>query len=358
MKKKVQKFVFYISVISVVALILSLSMFAPIVTTGADYSIYNPGWNGCSSLAVKTYESGSFVPNLELADGGEVEIVQRDLTSYEVDAMSTSLVFIGPNSVMDQSEAHFVHTFLRRGGKVMVANDFGTGNSLLNQLNTSSSFQNTPLMDLSFEKSPNFPVVYDLAPHPLTEGVDMLMLNHPSALKLDPEARALANSSEASWLEDGNPRRHPILSIEQYGHGELILLSDPSVLINSMLDKKDNNRFMENVLDYLSHERDRIIFDESQREMNLVYSLVYNYRPPSENTVFLLIIIGMIVTAVVVSPLNLKKIILLPLSIFKDKEQEDLVEKVLKENPDWDKRKLKTIYERFSNERKKVRKDV
>ncbi len=346
MNKTVRRFVVYISIISVVALLFALSMLAPLVTTDADFSIYNTGWNGCSSLAVKTYRTGSFVPNLELAGGEEIEVVQRGLTSYDVDPSTTSLVFIGPDKTMGEDDADFVHSFLENGGKVLIADDFGTGNTLLQLLNTSSSFRNTPLMDLSFEKSPNFPVIYDLAPDPLTDGVDMLMLNHPTTLSLDPEATALVNSSAASWIEGGTPRKHPILSIERYGDGELILLSDPSVLINSMLDKRDNSIFVDNLLGYLSHERERIIFDESQREMNLVYSMVYNYSPPSRNTIFLLLLVGITGTTIVFAPVDFKKLLLL----LKDKEKEDLVEKVLKDNPDWDERKLKMIYERFSND--------
>jgi len=352
MKEKVKRFAIYLSVVSVIALIFFLSMVAPVVTTSADFSIYNTGWNGCSSLAVRTYRTGSFVPNLELADGGEMEVVQRDLTSYEADPRTTSLVFIGPDKPFGGAEASYVHDFMDRGGRVLIADDTGSGNTLLERLNTTSSFHGRSLMDLSFEKSPHFPVIYDIREHQITEGVDMLMLNHPTALRPDQDARVLANSSSASWLDDGAKRSHPILSVESYGDGELILLSDPSVLINSMLDKRDNRVFMENLMDYLSHERDRVIFDESHRSMNIIYSMVYNYQPPSETGVYMLVLAGLTVTTALFLGYDWKRLLTLPLRYLQKDEPDEVVEKVLNENPDWDERKLRMIYERFSNERK------
>ncbi|MFO8110188.1 MAG: DUF4350 domain-containing protein [Thermoplasmata archaeon] len=350
MKENVKRFVFYISVISVIALIFFLSMFAPMVSTSADFSIYNTGWNGCSSLAVRTYETGNFVPNLELADGDEIEVVQRDLTSYRVEPTNTSIVFIGPDKSFGGDEISYIHSFLMSGGMVLLADDFGTGNTLLQGLNTTSSFRTEPLMDLSFEKSPHFPVIFDIAPHPLTEGVEMLMLNHPTALRLDPNATSVFNSSSASWLKDGPQGRQHILSIENYGEGELILLSDPSLLINSMLDKRDNRQLIVNMIDHLTEERARVIFDESHRSMNILYSMVYNYSPPSETTIFLLMGVGFAASTVAVLYMDWRKLLLFPMRLFRKEERQDVVEKVLKENPDWDERKLRIIYKRFSNE--------
>ena len=351
MRKTTRRFLYLITAISVVALLFFLSMFAPMVRTNADFSIYNTGWNGCSYLAVKTYESGSFVPNLELAQGGAMEVTQRDFTTFQVDPRETSMVFIGPDKPFGSAQAAFVHDFLEQGGRVLLADDFGSGNTLLDRLQTNSSFRNLSLFDLSFEKSPDFPVIFDLTPHNITQGVDLLLLNHPTALRADANATILANSSLASWLDGGARSRYPVISIESYGEGELILLSDPSLLINSMRDRKDNGIFSSNLFAYLSQDNRRVIFDESQRDMNLVFSLLFDYNPPSDGTVILLVAGAFVATTLLMLPIDYGTLSHYPLRFFKKREpEEDLVEKVLKENPDWDERKLNMIYQRFSND--------
>jgi len=352
-----RSFLKYLIIGAVVSLLFFLSMAAPIITSNSDFSIYNNGWNGCSSLAVRTYEAGSFVPNLVL-DGGETDVAQRELTSYDVLPSDTSIVIIGPRREFSPGVADHIHNFLMDGGKLILADDFGSGNSLLGELETDSRFSGEPLLDLSFEKKPQFVVAYDISTHNLTEGVDFLMLNHPSTLRPGSDSQVLINSSSASWLDlddDGIPGPEdprggfPILSIESYGDGELVLLSDPSVLINSMIERMDNDRFAENLLDYISQDRNRVIFDESHRDISAAYALVYTIRPPSRHSVMVLIGLTFLLSVMVVFPKSFKAQAKRLFRIFGRSElDEDPLEKVLNENPDWDENKLKMIYERFS----------
>ena len=355
MRKKMRTITIYIIAASVVVLIFLFSLSAPLVTTSADFSIYNTGWNGCSRLAVRTYETGDFTPNLRLANDREIEVTQRSLLEYSVVPNSTSMVFLGPNQDFGTEEIEYLEEFLMDGGKVVLADDYGTGNQLLSGLNTSSRFAGETLFDLSFEKNPEFSVVYDFRDHALTQDLSFVMLNRPTYLRLGSEAVPLMNTTEGSWVErdDGDHRigKSPVMSVEPYGDGELILLSDPSIMINSMLDRLDNEILMMNLLDYISEDRTDIIIDESHREMSMVFRMVYTGDYPSRLVSFMVITGGIFLTGVVLVPgvkVKVFNMINRSLSFFIKEEKEDTFSKVLNNHPEWDKRKMKWIHERLS----------
>ncbi len=360
MKEKMTKFTIYIIAIAIFFLILFLAISAPIVINESEFSIYNPGWNGCSDLAVKTREMGSFTPNIEVAEGKRTEVTQKDLTEYDVEPEKTGMIIIGPRQEFSGETRDYVHDFLRDGGKLVLADDFGSGNSLLNGLETNSSFRSSPLLDLSYEKKPKFGVAYNTTEHRINDNVSQVMLNSPTAIDKDENATTLLRSSKASWLDENENgvkddeesyKEYPLITMESYGDGELILVSDPSIFINSMLDKKDNRELSVNLLDYLSQGRSDLIFDESHREMSFVNRMIYTGRGSNQVTAVLLLIFGLGVGGyhawsesrnIILN--KIKK--LLSFFIGEEKEEEPIA-KVLNNHPDWDKDKLEMINERF-----------
>ncbi len=357
--KFLRGFTLYILLSAVVLLIILFSMAAPIVTTRADFSVYNPNWNGCSHFAVKTYEAGKFTPNLQLSNEQDMELVDRDITSYDLEPSSSTLVFLGPKADFTGKERDYVHRFLMGGGRVLLSDDFGSANSLLGGLNTSSRFNGDLLLDMSFEKKPDFGVAYQINDHPITDGVYLLMMNRPTVLKPDEDAEVLVQTSKASWLdrdedgaydEDEPSGSFPVLSVEDYGMGELILLSDPSIMINSMLDKVDNQRFVDNVLGYLSEDREKIVFDESHRAVNVVFNIVYVLSYPGRTISILFIIAALVATTVVLDP-DLKKdtynLFKKLVSLFKKEQEGDIIAQILNNHPEWDESKLRMIHDNF-----------
>jgi len=355
MRKRMRTVTIYIIAAAVVGLMLIFSISAPLVTTNADFSIYNTGWNGCSRLAVRTYETGDFTPNLRLAHNQDFEVNQRSIMEYSVVPNSTSMVFLGPDLDFSSEEIEYIDNFLSEGGKVLLADDYGTGNQLLSGLNTTSRFAGETLFDLSFEKNPEFSVIYDFRDHPITQELSFIMLNRPTYLRLDGDAVPLMNSTEGSWVEkDGEDQqigKSPIMAVEQYGDGELILLSDPSTMINSMIDRLDNEIFIMNLLDYISEDRTDIIIDESHRDMSIAFRMIYTGDYPSRYVSFMVISGGILVTAALIVPGvkdKLYNLISRSLSFFIKEEEEDTFSKVLNNHPEWDERKLEWIYERLS----------
>ena len=355
-----KKVTMYIVLISVSLLILLMTMAAPILTTGADFSVYNSGWNGCSDLAVRSYEAGTFTPNLRLDNGQSIAVEQKDITSYRINPERSTFIFLGPDKEFSDQDADHIHEFMSEGGTVLLADDFGKGGSLLKKLNTTSSFLGKPILDLSFEKKPHFGVAYDISDHPMTENVSFVLTNKPTGISPGRNATVLMKTSSASWLDSNEneiqdqgevQKEFPLLTIEDYGAGQLILLSDPSIMINSMNEKLDNDILVENIMGFVSDGRADVIFDESHREVNLVFDLVYSFRYPSRELSFMMLILAIGVTAMIFVP-SLKEglfsgVVFLLHLFRKEEDRGDIVEKVLSNHPDWDEHKLKTIYNRM-----------
>lgn len=276
MPRRLRRFYALALSIGVGATLLGLSLVVPVVSTTTDFSIYNSGWNGTSRLAVKTYKAGVFVPTLALRSSGtEVDPVVRSLSAAGVDPARGTIIIIGPSKGFSKADGAFVQSFLANGGLVVLADDFGTGNSLLGQLNTTSRFTGKLVIDLAFEKKPEFAVAYNFyGPHELLSNVSLLLLNYPTAIIPSRNATVLATTSSASWMDmDGDEFRDsnepagpfPLLTVERVGKGTLVLLSDPSVLINSMSERLDNGVFVDNLLAFASKGRSQVLIDESHR---------------------------------------------------------------------------------------------
>ncbi len=264
-------------VIAVSALILSLSMVAPVLSTATDFSIYNTGWNGTSDLAINAYESGKLTPTFGLSStGSDMEVTNMPLTSFDLDPLKSALIVIGPTLEFSAAEGQMVGDFVRGGGKLLLADDFGTGNSLLQGMNATSRFSGYLLMDLAFDKQPEFPLCFDLnAKSNITGRISTLLFNFPSSIVAGTGTQTLASSSVASWLDvNGNHLRdwtetfepRPLIALESMGKGSILLVSDPSLLINGMLNQSDNQIFENNSMAFLSQGRENIFFDESHRD--------------------------------------------------------------------------------------------
>jgi hypothetical protein len=264
-----------VGAIAIAVVLVIISMAAPIVSTSVDFSIFNSGWNGTSKLAILTYKAGKFAPDFQVkSTGTEITITQLGLSEISLDPITSALVVIGPGKAFTSAEGKMVGDFVRNGGKLLLADDFGTGNSLLIGMGATSRFSNQLVMDLAFEKQPEFSVVYDLRTDSITKNVSTLLLNYPSSLTVGGDTEAIAFSSIASWLDTngnrlqewGEPRGpFAIAARERLGTGSILLLSDPSVLINGMAAQMDNGIFGANLIDEVCNERTAVFFDESHR---------------------------------------------------------------------------------------------
>ena len=277
MRSKLRRGYVAIAIMACVLALLSLTMFSPVVSTTVDFAIFNTGWNGTSKLAVTVYEAGKFSPTFRVeSTGTDMEIVQVGLSELDLDPIGSALAIIGPSVPFTAAEGEIVSDFVAQGGVLLLADDFGTGNSLLAGMGATSRFSGSLVMDLAFDKKPEFCVCFDIRSDPLTKNVTSVLLNYPSSITVNSSTtQVVAWSSVASWLDlndnltqEWSEPKGPfaILAKERLGEGTIVLLSDPSVLINGMGEHLDNAVLKENLVSVICSGRTALYFDESHRD--------------------------------------------------------------------------------------------
>lgn len=262
--------------VTVAVLVLSLSLIAPILSTTEDFSIYNTGWNGTSELAISAYRSGSMVPTLAISStDSDLTVLHLPLDSFDLDPAKSSLIIIGPSKPFTESEGKMVGDFVRNGGRLLLANDFGSGNSLLEAINATSRFTGDLLLDLAFEKQPEFSVCFDFDSNSdITEGVTAVLMNFATTIEPGNNTKVIAASSVASYQDlSGDRLRNwsdpvgpfPVIAIERLGFGQILLFSDPSIFINGMIGQLDNELLANNTMSFIEDGNRAVFFDESHR---------------------------------------------------------------------------------------------
>ena len=230
-------------------LFLILPLAVPVIKTSAEFSMFSTKWDGCSKFARFLAEEGKLIP------------VMYPYNSLELGKFSGVLIVIGPNVDFSSLEAEEVKKFLDKGGTLFITDDFGTANTLLEKLEVKASFSNQPLKDIFYSKRAEFPVVVRINDPELANGVEKLTLNAPSTI-VGVKGEVLSSKVSVIGNRIGNNmdkmKSYPIMAEIKYGNGRIVLLSDPSILINDMFE--ENRQFIENLVPYLGNT---FYFDEA-----------------------------------------------------------------------------------------------
>ena len=230
-------------------------------SSGAAFNAFNPDWDGGSELREQA-EAG----------GAETEII-TDMSAYEgADPNSTVAVILAPDQQYADEDAATIREFVDEGGTVLVADDRdGPVNELLADLNASSRIDGTPLRDeRNYYRTPAFPLTANATSHEYVDGLDEFTLNHGTALDAG-DADVLLESSEYAYLDHNRNETldddevlqvRPVMTTEAQGDGQVIAASDPSALINVMLDREDNAAFVQR----LASDHEQLLVDTSHSE--------------------------------------------------------------------------------------------
>ncbi len=290
---------------------LILPTAVPVIKTSAEFSMFNPRWDGCSEFAKLLAENGKIIP------------VMYPYNSAKLSELDGVLVVIGPNVEFSRFEADEVRIFLENGGTLFIADDFGTANTLLDMLGVKVRFSNQPLRDLFYSKRSEFPVVVRIEDLELAAGVERITLNVPSVI-VGSEGEAF--SSKVSVVGK-SMRSYPVLAELKYGKGRIIMLSDPSLLMNDMFD--ENRQFIENLIRYIG--ANTYYFDDAHHSDFNPYSLttVFIHRELNREKAFqvFLIVAGL---AIMIESGFTSKVIRVLRGLF-SKRDESLLENL----PEW-----------------------
>jgi hypothetical protein len=188
-----------------------------------DVTTANGGWNGLSEL-------------LEIAaqDGDTTRPSRIDVSHLSV---NDGLLIVHPVQPLPTSE---LAKFMRSGGRVAVADDFGSGGRFL------ATFGMT-LRDAEGEPqrllrgNPAWPVASPVVAHALTDGVSALVTNRP---------RVLYHPTLTPVFELSGDLGAVVLS-GAVGGGRLVAIADSSVLINNMLEFEGNRQFARDLVRFI-----------------------------------------------------------------------------------------------------------
>ncbi|WP_226010840.1 DUF4350 domain-containing protein [Halomicrobium salinisoli] len=241
------------------AAVVALALFVAGTTSGAAFGAFNPGWDGSSSLQ-SLAEDGA-------ADG---ELLRNASRYDEFEADGTVAFALSPDEAYGERDAAAVRRFVEGGGTLLVAADFGSGgNALLDAVGADARVDGRLVRDeRHYAGGPALPVATDVSDHRYTDGVDRLTLNHGSVVEAGGNATTLAATSSFAYLDgdrdgelddDEALASRPVATVEAVGEGRVVVVSDPSLFINAMLDQPDNERFARALL--ADHER--AVFDVS-----------------------------------------------------------------------------------------------
>ena len=357
-ERVLQRVFIYGMILAGVIAIMVMPITVPVPQTGGDFSTFNTDWNGTSTFSNNIRKNYSVEPRI------------NNLNTLPQPGNSALLV-IGPQQNYAEQELSTIDQYVRDGGILLLANDFGTGNQITQQILNTEVFTEHKVMDLSFEKKPDFASVKNLRPHPLTANVSNLILNHASTIQQRTGGEVIATTTTNSWLDtnnnnmmDNSEPKGPftILATKQVEEGEIILLSDPSLLINGMQNKGNNQQFRNNLLNYLNNlkkenkETTTFILDEAHKEKPTLTNTI-NITREREMTPNKALITTLLMFAVIIGGENKLHIVIIEKSmnllinildkLFGEEEttktEENIINKIMEEHPEWDKKTIQRL---------------
>jgi hypothetical protein len=204
-----------------------------------EFSRYNNGWNGTSS----------FFSDLDRHHTRDIS----DPDTLAGQPNNTILLIIAPYRDPTAQELAAYREFLDKGNTIFLADDYGTGNEILTGMGSRISILHGNLSSLDQQ----YPDPYTLVAYP---SADESPISLPEDMVLDRAApleggSPLVFTSVMSWNDINGDRRlnlgeemgtFPVMANESIGPGQLIVLSDPSIFINSMYlpEENANNRYL------------------------------------------------------------------------------------------------------------------
>ncbi len=216
----------------------TLTMLAIIATIPStdSFSPDNPGYNGISVFVTRY--------NASITSIGDLDNM----------GLGTAVLVIGPDKPFEESDALTARRYVERGGILVIADDFGSGNTLLSMLNLGVRFNGSLLLDpVYMYRNPALPI----ATVSIANNTYRLYLNYATFLSFSGGGACIGFSSIFSYADSNlDSQKDPsepggplcIVYVERLGSGSIYVVSDPSVFINAMLGLGDNSGFIDALL--------------------------------------------------------------------------------------------------------------
>jgi len=233
-------------VAGIVLLASALILTAHLTSNTLEFSQYNANWNGTSR----------FFSDL---DRHHTVMIRESaqLSSYRNTAL---LLIIAPARPPTGEEITAYQSFLDSGNTIVLADDFGTGSEILQRIRSQITILPGNLSSIDRQYAdPYTIVVYRTLNQTPVENSIALIMNRPAPLE---GGEPLVMTSVMSWVDANGDRRinsgevmgkFAVISSEEISRGRIVVISDPSIFINSMQDldeSYDNHRLINDLIDH------------------------------------------------------------------------------------------------------------
>jgi len=239
-------------VILTITLIIIMAIVVWFSPTVDDFRSDNPSWNGIMNVS-STHKA---TPLATL--------------SYLPTLPHGSTLIIIPYLDFTPTDLEGIYRFVSQGGTLVLADDYGFGNQILEYMGLKVQFSGQPLLDpLMNYKNKRLPQISHIIASPITGNTESLTLNHATSLIYAEAGDTLALSSPYSFLDlndnealdEGEPTGPlPVISQHNLSSGRIILIADPSIFINSMANLASNRIFVQNIAAITTSE---LLIDQS-----------------------------------------------------------------------------------------------
>lgn len=217
-----------------VALALGLTVWAG-AARAERLSLTDRSWNGLSEL-------------MTIARGAASRVVAP--TRIEVGKLdeSDALLIVHPEQPLPVSE---LAAFLRKGGRLAIADDFGRAELLLRAFGIGRHDVDAKTKAATLRGNRGLLLATPRGKHALSRGVVALASNH---------AQVLYHPELVPVFAFGPGSAGALVLTGAVGSGRLVAVSDSSVLINNMIELDDNRLFARNLTRYLTEGRDGTLY--------------------------------------------------------------------------------------------------
>ena len=238
-----------------IGIAVAVSLLSIIIYPSAqDFMKANSFWNGIKDFT-------------EQNDVITIYSLENDIPESE-----NAVLIAIPYKPYEPEELDIIKEFVAGGGLLLVLDDYGYGNQILEALESNITFDGSPLLDpYQCYRNQWLPVVNDFAseleemPEETKSKLCDTQSMPPSrthVLVLSSETSFLDYNENGDWDEDELRGPFAVVVTAGYGKGVIAAVSDPSILINSMMGKGDNNRLLEYLIS-LAGEEATVAIDET-----------------------------------------------------------------------------------------------
>ncbi len=238
----------------ILIIVLALAVIVWFYPPTGDFSVGNPSWNGISTYSniVKATLLTSF-------------------TDLPAASKGTSLILV-PYEPFSKSEIAQLQAYVLNGGTIVLMDDYGYGNQVLNGLGLNIRFSGQTLLDPLYDyRNARLPKITDFTSSIINVNVSSIVFNHATCLTDISGATVIASSSSFSFLDLNNNGAYdsnepngpfPVAAYVKMSQGYIVAVADPSPLINGMINLDNNQQFVNNLVS-IQTSNPKIFIDQS-----------------------------------------------------------------------------------------------